>query len=728
MGFRIIVLITLMLPFLCLAQDTTRKLKEVEVRDRKEGNFGHLYQVDGMKITAGKKSEVISVELLNVNKATNNTRQVYAKVAGLNIFENDGSGLQLSIGGRGLDPNRTSNFNVRQNGYDISADALGYPESYYTPPAEALKRIEIIKGAASLQYGTQFGGLLNFEMKQPEDETKAVMIESRQTVGSFGFLGSYNSIGGTKGKVSYYAYAHYKRGDGWRPNSRFESFNAYADVHYHLSKRHMLGVEYTHLNYLAQQPGGLTDNMFDKDQRQSNRARNWFAVNWDLIDLEWDYHISDRTRLQTRVYGLIAGRNAVGFRPNRPDQADNGEKRDLLKGEFNTITLESRFLHRYTLGKKNMTLLAGVRAYRGYSVSKQADVSNGNDANFDFPEESTEMLHDYTFPNVNFSAFAEQIIRINDKWNITPGIRAEYIKTEATGSYRKYETNLAGGYIYDSTKTEQRGLPRSFVIAGIGSSYKFNPKLEVYGNISQNYRSVTFDNIRTTNASFRIDPNIADERGYSADLGLRGALYEVLKFDASLFYLFYGNRIGEYDTRDEWNHVIRKRTNVGAAKITGLETFLELDVLKLWKTEHKDWNTSVYSNLSLTKSIYTKSQIDKVVGNEVEYVPFGNWRAGVQAEFKKFKLTYQFSYLGEQYTDATNAVDGGYSAVVGSVPAYSLMDLSLGYSWRWLTVEGSVNNVANVSYFTRRATAYPGPGIIPGEGRSFYLTVGFKSL
>ena len=62
MGFRIIVLITLMLPFLCLAQDTTRKLKEVEVRDRKEGNFGHLYQVDGMKITAGKKSEVIKVE------------------------------------------------------------------------------------------------------------------------------------------------------------------------------------------------------------------------------------------------------------------------------------------------------------------------------------------------------------------------------------------------------------------------------------------------------------------------------------------------------------------------------------------------------------------------------------------------------------------------------------------------------------------------------------------
>ena len=74
--------------------------------------------------------------------------------------------LQLSIGGRGLDPNRTASFNTRQNGYDISADVLGYPESYYTPPAEALGEIQIVRGAASLQYGTQFGGLINFDISQ----------------------------------------------------------------------------------------------------------------------------------------------------------------------------------------------------------------------------------------------------------------------------------------------------------------------------------------------------------------------------------------------------------------------------------------------------------------------------------------------------------------------------------------------------------------------------------
>src|SRR5688572_18418842 len=172
-------------------------LQEVMITDASD-NFGitRMRAVENFGIYEGKKSEVIVPEKLVANLATNNARQVYSRVAGLNIWENDGAGLQLSIGGRGLDPNRSSNFNVRQNGYDISADALGYPESYYTPPLEAVEKIQIVRGAASLQYGTQFGGLLNFEMKKPESRQKA-MLTARQSVGSFGFYNSFTSVSGT---------------------------------------------------------------------------------------------------------------------------------------------------------------------------------------------------------------------------------------------------------------------------------------------------------------------------------------------------------------------------------------------------------------------------------------------------------------------------------------------------------------------------------------------------
>jgi len=729
MDFKVL-LAAILFPFFALAQDTT-KLREVEIKENRKGNFGHLYQVDGMKLTAGKKSEVIDVEMLTVNKATNNTRQVYAKVAGLNIFENDGSGLQLSIGGRGLDPNRTANFNVRQNGYDISADALGYPESYYTPPAEALKKIEIIKGAASLQYGTQFGGLLNFQMKQPEDRTKKIGVESKQTIGSFGFMGSFNSIGGKVGKLSYYAYIHYKKGDGWRPNSSFESFNAYADVHYQLSEKHKIGVEYSHLQYLSQQPGGLTDAMFEKDPRQSNRSRNWFAVRWNLLDVEWDYQISARTRLQTRAFGLMAERNAIGFRQNRPALADDGTgARDLLKGTFNNVTLESRLLHRYSIGRKSLTLLTGIRAYKGYSTSIQGNVFNGSGADFTFPgDESTLMLHDYKYPNLNYAAFAENIIRITDKWNVTPGIRAEYINTQAVGNYHyRGAPDLTGAYHFDSVIYEHVQRPRSFVIAGIGSSYKFKPQLEAYGNISQNYRSVTFSDIRTTNPSFEIDPNIRDERGYSADLGLRGGLFELLQFDANVFFLHYANRIGEYNDK-KGNLEIRKRANAGVADIGGIESFVEVDLIKLLSKKPQKWTASLYSNFTFTTSKYRESPRKDIVGKQVEYVPMVNWKTGLQATHGHFlKFTFQYSYLSEQFSDATNARESSFSAVNGIIPSYAVMDVSAGYNWRRYSIEASINNLAGVSYFTRRATGYPGPGIISGEGRSFYITLGINTF
>jgi len=206
-------------------------LATVEIRDQADqpAALRRLRNVEGYGIYAAKKSEVIELAAIPANLATNNPREVFQGVAGLNIWESDGAGLQLGIGARGLDPNRTSSFNTRQNGYDISADALGYPEAYYTPPMQALDRIEIVRGAASLQYGTQFGGLLNFVFKRgPEGDP--FTFHSEQTVGSYGLFSSFNSVGGTVGDVNYYAFYQYRGGDGWRPNAGFDQHTAFAQM------------------------------------------------------------------------------------------------------------------------------------------------------------------------------------------------------------------------------------------------------------------------------------------------------------------------------------------------------------------------------------------------------------------------------------------------------------------------------------------------------------------
>ena len=161
-----------------LAALSAQELSEVVLTQKREAVFAlkKLRPVEGTAIYAGKKSEVVLVENITGNLAANQPRQIYNQVVGLNIYDFGDAGLQLNIGGRGLDPNRSANFNIRQNGYDISADPLGYPESYYTPPAEALSQIQVVRGAASLQYGPQFGGLVNFKFKRPNPNKKIELV------------------------------------------------------------------------------------------------------------------------------------------------------------------------------------------------------------------------------------------------------------------------------------------------------------------------------------------------------------------------------------------------------------------------------------------------------------------------------------------------------------------------------------------------------------------------
>ena len=40
-----------------------------------------------------------------------------------------------------------------------------------------------------------------------------------------------------------------------------------------------------------------------------------------------------------------------------------------------------------------------------------------------------------------------------------------------------------------------------------------------------------------------------------------------------------------------------------------------------------------------------------------------------------------------------------------------------------IKIETGINNLTNTYYFTRRATGYPGPGIIPSPPRNTYITL-----
>lgn len=77
---------------------------------------------------------------------------------------------------------------------------------------------------------------MNFILKQG-DSTKPFAIESEQTASSDNFFNSYNAVGGTSGKINYYAYYDYRSGDGWRDNQAFNYHAYYANLQYKFKRK-----------------------------------------------------------------------------------------------------------------------------------------------------------------------------------------------------------------------------------------------------------------------------------------------------------------------------------------------------------------------------------------------------------------------------------------------------------------------------------------------------------
>ncbi|MDO6821130.1 TonB-dependent receptor domain-containing protein [Zobellia sp. 1_MG-2023] len=722
----------------------SQALSEVVLTERREKVFAlkQLKKVEGTAIYAGKKTEVVLLEGLTGNLAANNARQIYSQVVGLNIYDNGDAGLQLNIGGRGLDPNRTANFNTRQNGYDISADVLGYPESYYTPPAESLEEIQVVRGAASLQYGTQFGGLINFKFKKP-NLNKEIELISRQTVGSYDLFTSFNSLSGTVGKFSYYTYLNYKDGNGFRPNSNFNSKNYFTHLGYEISDRTKVSLETTFMHYLAKQPGGLTDAQFYADPTFSNRDRNWFEVDWRLYSLRLDHAFSTKTDFSLNIFGLNASRRALGFRTNRVSEVDNIDTpRELLIDDFSNWGAEARVLTRYNLGGTESALLLGSKIYKTDNDQRQGPGTAAADADFtfadvDFP--NYERQSQFNFPNFNVAFFGENIFNLSDRLALTPGFRLEHIKTESIGSYREITLDLADNPLLNREVDDNRDFERTFLLLGLGATYRVSPSVELYGNFSQNYRSVTFSDIRVVNPSFQVDPNISDEDGFTADFGARGRFKDVLSYDVSVYGLYYDNRLGEIlkeETRVNaageevsTGRLLRARGNIGTAFIYGLESFANWSLKETFFPQSEKVKLNYFANLALTQSEYLSSERNNVEGKEVEFIPKVNLKTGLNFGYGNLLGSLQYTYFDKQFTDATNAlqdVEDNQRGIEGEIPAYDILDFSLSYTYKKWKLEAGVNNLLDNSYFTRRATGYPGPGIIPSEPRTFYTTLQLK--
>jgi Fe(3+) dicitrate transport protein len=689
------------------------ELSEIIIQgDAPNNHIGRLEPISGTYIFDGKKSEVISLKSQDANITDKTGRQIFAKVPGVFVYDMDGAGNQINISTRGLDPHRGWEFNVRKDGVITNSDMYAYPASHYSIPLESVERIELVRGTGSLQFGAQFGGMINYVTKEP-DPDKKFGFESYNTLGSYNLLSTYNAVGGKLGKLKYHMSLAARSRNGYRQNEHTDYDAQSIVLYYDVSSKLQLRAEWSRSNYLYRIPGPLTDTMFEADPSQASRSRNYFSPDINVPSFRVKWKIAEKSNLELTSSALVGSRNSVLFdRPatvrdtiNLSTNQFNTRQVDIDR--FNSYTNELRILHGYSLGKQNSSISFGVQMMNNkLHRRQQGRGTTGSD--YDLSLTNTVWGRDVILKTQNIALFAENNFKLSGRFSINAGVRYE------TGN-----SKMNGTIVYYPNDKIPLKLKRNFILMGSSFSYKIRLTSELYGGIAQTYRPIIFKDLIPVEAFEKVDSEIKDADGYNAEIGFRGS-YSFLKWDITAFALQYNQRFGTIIQTDSAGSFFTYRTNTGNSLTKGLEMFVQ----GYWNLSKKS-ELTIFTSTTWMDGRYTSGSLKSgnnnvdIKGNKIESVPEIISRNGITFQYRKLSTTLLYSYTAETFADALNTEIPTASGSVGLVPAYGLLDINLSYKFSAiLTFKASLNNIADNQYFTKRPLFYPGPGIWPSDGRN----------
>jgi Fe(3+) dicitrate transport protein len=673
--------------------------------------------VRGTFLMAGRKSESFNLSQMPADITNKTGRQVFAKIPGVFVYDMDGAGNQINIAARGLDPHRGWEFNIRKDGVITNSDMYGYPASHYSMPLESIEKIELVRGTGSLEYGAQFGGMLNYITKQG-DTTRPFSFESFNTVGTFNLLSSYNAIGGKVGKLKYYAYIQKKSRNGYRDNEHTNSEAEGIILNYDVNDKLTIRAEWARSKYLYKIPGGLTDSMFHVDPTQATRNRNYFSPDIHVPSININWQLAEKTKLQLITSAVLGKRNSVMF--DKPTNVMDTvvtatlqyNNRQVDIDAFNSYTTELRLLQDYSFGRQHNTLAAGLQ-YMNNDLHRTQQGKGSTGSDYGLSLVTPGWGRDVHLKTKNIALFADHKFQLLKNFSASIGARIEMGKTDMSGTISYYPENKI-----------PVSMKHSFPLLGANFSYKPAESMEIYGGWSQAYHPMLFKDLIPASLYETVDPNIKDAKGFNAELGFRGS-WKFLRWDASAFLLKYERRFGTLAQTDDQGVLYLYRTNIGNSLTKGAEVFIQGD----WMLGQRI-GLSLFTSTAFIHARYTNAIVKSgnnnvdIKGNKVESAPDLISRNGTTLRIGKFSYSLLYSYTSSSFADALNTVEPlRTTGAVGLVPSYGLLDMNAGFRInKMFELKGNINNVLDKQYFTKRPAFYPGPGIWPSEGRSASLS------
>jgi Fe(3+) dicitrate transport protein len=672
-----------------ISQAVEEDLDTIVVSATKEDSFSGFWEENReARIFSGKKNTV--TDLTEIPQLqTNNYRQATSQTPGLLISEIPNEAL-AAITYRGLgDPHESYNLLLLQDGIPVAADMFAYPAHYYSPALPMMDNVQFIRGGASLLFGPQPGGVLNYSSR-PLYKNQKTSGQVGLTYGSYNLLNTNNAVYGSKGDHSYAIEYYRRQGDGPQTiNSDFEA--DYVQIRDHIFKgKNKYKISFNGYNSDHGETGGFAKtsgantNVFGGDLKTATKRHDRLKVSRAQLAGGVEHRINDTSKLHVNLWATAYNRyskrqNGTGF-----GTFLTANNNTIVTQKYYGFNGEVRYLKNYSAFENDHTFSAGFLTYNLTSPLTQetgarADANNGV---------VTKRSDRETNAN---SFFAENRFSMG-RLMITPGVRIENIKQ--TIDERKKPT----GTLRNRETTENVPL------LGLGLSYHLNDDSQLYGNISEAYKPLTWSDAIPSDSNQTVAGDIESAKTLSYELGYRGQT-SLLNWDVSAFLIRYENKIATVGT------VVQ---NSGAGTHKGFDVATELKLSQIINKLRPAGNFNLYANLAVLDAKYTNGPLD---GNTPQYAPKTITRAGIiYSKENKIKVAFMSVFVGEHFGDDSNSDQR-------EIPSYTVFDLTADWSFHknWMASAG-INNLFDREYYSRVRS----DGIIWAMDRNLYAGMTYK--
>ncbi|EXF94241.1 TonB-denpendent receptor [Pseudomonas fluorescens HK44] len=527
----------------------------------------------------------------------------------------------VSVGGTGT-RGGISGYNIRGidgNRILTQVDGVEVPNGFFNGPyaktqrnyvdPEIIKRVEILRGPASVLYGSNaIGGAVSYFTLDPDDIIKPGKdVGARLKTGYNSADDSWLKSATVAGRAEQFdGLLHFSQRDGHET----ESFGSHNGTGLNRTAANPEDVRTTNLlakagwNYADDARLGLTYEKYkddrDTDQRSAvggpfnngqpmgmyrsrtgndtiTRERfgleNSFALDSLLVDhLKWslNYQIAktDQSTLENYYVPLSArspGRNVM-------------RSRDTLYEERQWV-FDAQLDKAFSLGETGHLLTYGttikqekVTGSRSGSGTCLTVFGSCRQIGAISPTDVLKKSSDFPDPTINtYSLFAQDQISW-DKWTFLPGLRYDYtqLKPHITQEFLNTVAADGKGTVSDENKTWHRVSPK------FGLTYALTDHYTGYGQYAEGFRTPTakalYGRFENTTTGYRVkpNPNLGPEKSQSYETGLRGN-FESGHFDVAVFYNKYRDFINEDAVTPGYNELTFQSNNIKHATIKGVE-------------------------------------------------------------------------------------------------------------------------------------------------------------